>query len=102
MVTGPWQTWEKILLANLNISQCMGTSPHISGFSLEFCNLVNLYCRKSFWSLVTMEFKGLRIDGLYKAAEKDVIDDWKDEVEYLKKKIKHWKYRGGDLEDELN
>ena len=48
-----------------------------------------------------MEYKGYRFDGLYKEAEKDIIDELKDEVAYLKKKINNNKYREEDLEDEL-
>ena len=49
-----------------------------------------------------MEYKGYRFDNLYKEAERDIIDELKEETEYLKKKIKHYKYREEDLEDEIN
>ena len=49
-----------------------------------------------------MDFKGYRLDGLYRVAVKDVIDNLKYEIKYLKKKIKHDKYRDEDLEDYIN
>ena len=49
-----------------------------------------------------MDYNGFRFNNLYKEAERDVIDDLKDEVVCLKKKIKHCKYREEDLEEEIS
>ena len=44
-----------------------------------------------------MEYKGYRFDNLYR----DIIDELKDEMVSLKKKMKDYKYREEDLEDEF-
>ena len=48
-----------------------------------------------------MEYGGYRLANLYKDAEKDIIDDLKDEVVYLKKKLKQYQYREDDFEEEI-
>ena len=48
-----------------------------------------------------MEYKSYRFNTLYQEAEKDIIDDLKNEIEYLKKKMKQYKYREEDMEEEL-
>ena len=48
-----------------------------------------------------MEYKGYRFDNLYRDAENDIIDELKDEVVYLKKKMKDYNHRENNLEDEL-
>ena len=48
-----------------------------------------------------MEYKSYRFNNLYQEAEKDIIDDLKNEIDYLKKKMKQYKYREEELEEEL-
>ena len=46
-------------------------------------------------------YNGYRLNNLYKEAEKDIIDDLKDEINHLKKKMKDYKQREDNMEDEL-
>ena len=49
-----------------------------------------------------MEYKGYRLMNLYKDAEKDIIDDMKDEIKYLKQKVKEYNYRENEFENEMD
>ena len=49
-----------------------------------------------------MEYKGYRFDNLYRDAENDIIDDLKDEVNYLKRKLKEYKCREASFENEMD
>ena len=49
-----------------------------------------------------MEYKGYRLNNLYKEAENDIIDDLKEEVNYLKRKIKEYKGREEYFENEMD
>ena len=49
-----------------------------------------------------MEYKGYRLNDLYKEAENYIIDDLKDEVNYLKRKIKEYKGREESFEHEMD
>ena len=49
-----------------------------------------------------MAYQGYILMNLYKDAENDIIDDLKNENKYLKQKIKEYKHREEDLEDELS
>ena len=55
-----------------------------------------------FEALAKMEYKGYRLNNLYRDAENDIIDDLKDEVKYLKQKIKECKYREEGFEKEMD
>ena len=46
-----------------------------------------------------MEY-GFRLNNLCKNAEKDIIDDVKNEIKYLKQKVKDYKYREEESENE--
>ena len=49
-----------------------------------------------------MEYKGYRLNNLYRDAENDIIDDLKDEVKFLKQKIKEYKDREEGFETEMD
>ena len=49
-----------------------------------------------------MDYRGYRLSTLYKDAEKDIIDDLKDEINYLKKKVKKNKSREETIESEID
>ena len=49
-----------------------------------------------------MDYRGYRLSTLYKDAENDIIDDLKDEINYLKKKVKENKSREETIESEID
>ena len=53
-------------------------------------------------TLVKMAYQGYRLMNLYKDAEKDIIDDLKDEITFLKRKIKENKSREDAIESEID
>ena len=49
-----------------------------------------------------MDYKGYKLNNLYREAENDIIDDLKDEVSYLKRKIKEYQCREESFENEID
>ena len=49
-----------------------------------------------------MEYKGYRLMNLYQDAEKDIIDDMKGEIKYLKQKVKEYNYRENKFENDMD